>query len=508
MGDVEEVVVVVDRRDLVAALVEERAPDRLRVGLERARSGSRAGRSRGPRSCGRARRHERPPPSARSAGTSRPGPADSSTSPIRAVAVTVPSTLPVSHGGVIARLSGTPNGAARVLEAQDQRVRRGVLRPGRSARRRPGVPPSGCAFADRLRGAVDHARRVVVDLAEVLRVLGRSRPGPRTRGRPAACARACRPRSRPCRRSAAPAAGWPPAPSRPTPSCWTSPSTVACAEKFSSVTSGLLAVARLQHAHVGVDDLVRPRRSRTGSRAGRGPAPSRSRACAGAIDVVRLDDRVDGAVGDVAQVLVGHAAPDAERDRARSGCGRSGSRRSRPAARRPCAARPPCACRAARTGPFLIATNQPCASMSAIANGVRPSETANARTLEPVAEHAGGGTALEHRAAAADPVAAEVDGLAREGAVGIGVDRAGGRPGEIRLLRELRLGGRDLTRKDQDQCSEYRCERPTTPQHEVLPFADAIPERLFITRRGCSINRGGAEEERQKRLLILLPPPG
>ena len=38
-----------------------------------------------------------------------PGPADSSTSPIRAVAVTDPSTLPVSHGGVIARFSGTPN---------------------------------------------------------------------------------------------------------------------------------------------------------------------------------------------------------------------------------------------------------------------------------------------------------------------------------------------------------------------------------------------------------------
>src|SRR4051812_46049594 len=32
--DVEEVVVVVDRRDLIAALVEEGAPDRLGMGLE------------------------------------------------------------------------------------------------------------------------------------------------------------------------------------------------------------------------------------------------------------------------------------------------------------------------------------------------------------------------------------------------------------------------------------------------------------------------------------------
>ena len=35
------------------------------------------------------------------------------------------------------------------------------------------------------------------------------------------------------------------------------PSTVECAEKFSIVTKGLpVLVARLEHAHVGVDDLV------------------------------------------------------------------------------------------------------------------------------------------------------------------------------------------------------------------------------------------------------------
>ena len=95
------------------------------------------------------------------------------------------------------------------------------------------------------------------------------------------------------------------------------PSTVECAEKFSSVTNGLpVVVARLQHAHVGVDDLVglvvvelvgeqvAARRGPVVERAGRHRLEAR-------------DDRVDGLVEDVLEVLVGNAAPHAERVGAR-----------------------------------------------------------------------------------------------------------------------------------------------------------------------------------------------
>ena len=129
----------------------------------------------------------------------------------------------------------------------------------------------------------------------------------------------------------------------------------------------------------------------------------------------------------------------------------------------------------------MSATNQPCASMSAITNGVRPSDTANASHAQPLAQHAGRGTAREHRAAAADPVAAQVHGLAGEGAVGVGVDRAACRSHEV-WLRELGLGRRRQPREHENGGTSPRAQ----PFAWTLP--DAVAERGFSTRDARSAN--------------------
>ena len=98
-------------------------------------------------------------------------------------------------------------------------------------------------------------------------------------------------------------------------------------------------------------------------------------------------------------------------------------------------------------------------------------EGAHAQSL---AEHAGGRTAREHRAAAADPVAAQVDGLAGEGAVGVGVDRAAGRSHEVRL-RELGLGRRREPREHENGGNRREHNPSHGPSPTQLLNEDSVP---------------------------------